>query len=195
MNRTKSIIRGLLIAGLMSLGTGIVNKAHAVATDTLALKVTVNVNASVDITTTTYSFGLLAANETSISTGAIPVLNNTGGITEDLQINGSDSANWTAHASTNTTTDNFNLRVIISTSSGYAPSYGQFPVSSSITNSAPQDLTNGNFGLLANGSGDNVPVNNFRYLWFRFIAPAFINNGNNVEQSVTVTVTAGNGLY
>src|SRR2546430_2498674 len=127
MNRTKSIIRSLVIAGLVTLGAGLKTQVHANTSDTLALRVTVNVNVSVDITTTTYSFGLLNANETNISTGAIPVLNNSGGRVEDLQINGSDSTNWTADASTNTTADHFNLRVVISTSSGYAPSYAEFP--------------------------------------------------------------------
>jgi len=182
---------GLAILSIL-LGSGLVGKLHAGTTDTVGLKVTVSISLSVSVGTSAYSFGnSMAANETVISTGAIPVTNDSSGLLEDLQIDGSDTGNWTAHATTNTTTNNFNLRVLISTHSDSAPVYGDFEsLSNGLTDSAAQNLTNGNYGWYANGSGDDVAANGKRYLWFRFIAPATISAGNNTEQTVTVTLTA-----
>ncbi|MBI2119584.1 MAG: hypothetical protein HYT97_08160, partial [Elusimicrobia bacterium] len=131
----------------------------------------------------TYGLGTKALNETYISTGGIPVTNNSASLTEDWQIRGSSSASWNPHSSTNTGTNNFNLRVLISTTgSAGAPAYSHFEGGSLDTGLLDgvgnnKNLTNALFGFGTNGTGNDVAVNGKYYLWFRFIAPAAISAG------------------
>ena len=179
--------------GSLSLALTFAGRLQAATSDTVALRCTVSVNLSVAMGTATYSFGTnLGTNQTALSTGAIPVTNNSAGLTEDLQINGSNTANWTAGVSTNTGTDTFNLRALISTDAATAPQYADFNAGTNtgLVSGAPVNLTNAAFGLFAGGDGNNVASGASRYLWFRMITPANISTGSGVEQSVTVTLTA-----
>ncbi len=188
-------IRGVAILALLA-GTALSSKVYAATTASTALKVTVGVSLSVAIGTSTYDLGnSLVTNQTIISTGAIPVSNDSAGLTEDYQIYGSSSANWNPGVSTNTVADNFNLRVLISTDGTIVPVYSAFGTANTglldgVVNSV--NMTNANFGRFTNGHGDNVTSGTSKYLWFRFITPASITAGNNVQQTITVTVVAAN---
>ncbi len=193
--QTKGFMKTLVLLALLA-GMAM-GKAYAASTANTALKVTVGVNLSVAIGSATYDLGSsLSANQTAISTGGIPVVNDSAGLTEDYQIYGSSSASWDPGASTNTVANNFNLRVLISTDGTTVPGYGEFGGTNTglldgVVNA--QNMTNAAFGRFTSGHGDNITAGSTKYLWFRFITPANISVGNNVQQSVTVTVVAANG--
>ncbi|MBI2119907.1 MAG: hypothetical protein HYT97_09840, partial [Elusimicrobia bacterium] len=155
--------------------------------------VTIAGSLSVSVGSATYGLGTKALNETYISTGGIPVTNNSASLTEDWQIRGSSSASWNPHSSTNTGTNNFNLRVLISTAGTVTLSNSHFSASNTglldgVGNNV--NLTNMNFGFGSTGHGDNIAVNATRYLWFRFIAPAAISAGGGTEQNISLIITA-----
>ena len=195
INKMKGRMKALAVLALLA-GMAMAGKADAAPIASTALKVTVGVNLSVAIGSATYDFGnSLSVNQTVISTGAIPVTNDSAGLTEDYQIYGSSTASWDPGVSTNTTANNFNLRVLISTDGTTVPSYGEFATTNTgllngVENSV--NMTNAAVGRFTNGHGDNVTAGTSKYLWFRFITPASISVGNNVQQSVTVTVVAAN---
>ncbi len=180
-----------LAALLLAAGHGTV---HAASTANTMLKVTVGVNLSVAVGSATYDFGNdLGTNQAVISTGAIPVTNDSAGLTEDFQIYGSSTTDWNPGASTNTAANTFNLRVLISTQASPAPTYSDFSTTNTGLQNGPENavnMSNANVGWYAGGHGDNVTAGTRKYLWFRFITPASISAGNNVQQSVTVTVVA-----
>ena len=180
-----------LAALFLAVGLG---TADAASTANTALKVTVGVNLSVAVGSATYDFGNnLGTNQAVISTGAIPVTNDSAGLTEDFQIYGSSTTDWNPGASTNTTTNTFNLRVLISTQASTPPNYNDFSTTNTGLLNGPENavnMSNANVGWYAGGHGDNVIAGTRKYLWFRFITPASISAGNNVQQSVTVTVVA-----
>ncbi len=192
--QTKGCMKALAVLAILA-GMAM-GKAYAAPTASTALKVTVGVNLSVAIGSATYDFGnSLTANQSVISTGAIPVTNDSSGLTEDYQIYGSSTASWDPGVSTNTTLNNFNLRVLISTDGTTVPGYAEFAGTNTglldgVVNSV--NMTNAAVGRFTSGHGDNITSGTTKYLWFRFITPASISVGNNVQQSVTVTVVAAN---
>ena len=198
--RKKSRHLGALVLMMsMVLGAGWMSKAHAAGSDTVGLKVTVGVSLSVAIGTSTYDFGgSMVANQTAISTGAIPVTNNSAGLTEDYQIYGSSTANWNPGISTNTGTDFFNLRVLISTQGYLVPGYSEFATTNTglldgaVNSVNMKNAAMGEYSDNTQGTGNNVPAGTTKYLWFRLITPANLATGNNTQQSITVTVVAAN---
>lgn len=158
---------------------------------TVDLKVTVNVPLSVDIGSTAVSLGTLTeARAMKISTGAIPVTNDSAGRTEDYLISATNSADWTISGST-IGTNQFVLQALISTSTARSPTNSDFEAKFSTLTTTNANMTFSNYGFNGtDGHGNNVPANITKYLWFRFIAPSEISQGNGVEQSISVTVTA-----
>ncbi len=193
--KMKGRVSWIAVLAIMA-GMAIGSKAQAATTASTALKVTVGVNLSVAIGTAAYDLGsAMVTNQTVISTGGIPVTNDSLGLTEDYQIYGSSSASWNPGVSTNTTDNNFNLRVLVSTEGSIAPLYAQFATGNTgLLNGVENavNMSNPNVGLYADGHGNNVTSGTTKYLWFRFITPATVSAGNNVQQTITVTVVAAN---
>ena len=191
----KKWVLGLFLAVLTTLGIGLNQKAEAVVSDTTTITVTIAGSLSVSVGSATYGLGTKTLNETYISTAGIPVTNNSASLTADWQIRGSSSASWNPHASTNTGTNNFNLRVLISTAGSGTLNYSHFQGGSLNTGLLDgtgnnTNLTNAWFGFGADGTGDSVAVNGKYYLWFRFIAPAAISAGAGTAQNISLIVTA-----
>ncbi|OGR79819.1 MAG: hypothetical protein A3I11_08620 [Elusimicrobia bacterium RIFCSPLOWO2_02_FULL_39_32] len=189
----KTWVLGLFLAVLTTLGIGLNQKAEAVVSDTTTITVTIAGSLSVSVGSATYGLGTKTLNETYISTAGIPVTNNSASLTADWQIRGSSSASWNPHASTNTGTNNFNLRVLISTAGSGTLNNSNFSMSNTglldgVGNNT--NLTNMNFGFGSNGHGDDIAINTTRYLWFRFIAPAAISAGAGTAQNISLIVTA-----
>ncbi len=186
----RALFAGLLVALLWG-----GSEAQAASTANTTLKVTVGVNLSVAIGSATYDFGALGTNQAAISTGAIPVTNDSAGLTEDFQIYGSSTASWNPGVSTNTVENTFNLRVLISTQASPAPAYNDFATTNTGLLNGPENAVNmsaANVGWYASGHANNMIAGTTKYLWFRLITPASISAGNNVQQSMTVTVVAAN---
>ena len=87
------------MAGLLALAlsVGLSARAWALTSDDVALSVTLSNAVSVLLPTATYDFGPVALSGVSINTSAIPVNNDSGGISETYSLSMVDAAaGWTA---------------------------------------------------------------------------------------------------
>jgi hypothetical protein len=144
------------------------------------ITVTVGVGLSVDITGDPYDFGPMATSDTSVSSRAITVTNDSGGRTEDYQIKGANTAAWTL--SDTVSPDNFVLYALMNS---VRPVGGDFGASDDLTTS---DQNMGNGAFTGDTDGDDVANAATRNLWFRLDTPS--STSSQAEQTITVTITA-----
>ena len=162
--------------------------------DSITLKVTCVIGLSVDIPKDEYNFGDVAPKTPTISTEAIVVSNNSGGRTEDYQINCSTyTAAWNLKATepTDTDPDLFSLQAMFKTTQ---PSEADFPGGSFLDTgtagaTSQQDMNDTDFGSVGY-SGDDVDDGVDRDLWFRLKTPG--TTSDTTQQSFSVTITAVN---
>ncbi len=172
----------ILVMALAVAGIGILGNLEAAPTGSVNLKVTVAPALSIAVGSATYSFGAVGVNQTALSTGAIPILNDSAGRTEDYQITGANATNWTISNSTNGA-DTFYLRALLNST---APSHASFTSVFSTLSTVISNMSAGNYGGDQNGNG--VSVNSIRNLWFMLGTPT--STSYSAEQSISVTLTA-----
>src|SRR5258708_1046572 len=101
MNAMKQAVKALLATGLVILGLGAMEKAHALNPDTITVSVTPTVTYAVPITSANsngYQFQSVALGATTVSTSAI-TLTNSGNVSEYFSMAISNSTgSWTATA-------------------------------------------------------------------------------------------------
>ena len=184
MSTKKKIVVGMLAMVIAIVGAGVVSKVEAVGvSNTVSLKVTVAPGLSIDVGTATYSFGSLGVNETKISTGAIPVKNDSAGLTEDFRITGANAdANWTINNSTNGV-NQFHLKALLNTTQ---PTYANFTAVYSTLSTVIANMSAANYG--GNQNGNNVTSGSSLNLWFLLITPT--ETSSTAQQNITVTLTA-----
>ena len=180
---SKSTVAKRLLKGMLSLAVfTMAGSLHAANPATINLKVTVAPALSIAVGTATYSFGYPGVNETALSTGAIPVLNDSFGRTEDFQITGANSTNWSISNSTNGA-DQFYLRALLNTT---APSQANFTSVKSTLSAVIANMSAFNYG--GDQNGNNVAFNTDRNLWFMLGTPT--STSFTTEQNINVTLTA-----
>ena len=179
--KTLKRIRTALVA-IAAIGLGSIARLEAANPATLNLKVTVAPSLSIAVGTATYSFGSLAVNQTMLSTGAIPVTNDSAGRTEDLQITGANSANWSISNSTNGV-DTFYLRALLNTT---APTQANFTAAFSTLSATIANMSAANYG--GDQNGNDVASGASKNLWFMLGTPTTTSSTS--EQSISVTLTA-----
>ena len=183
INKMKSLIKKLstavLIAGLFAIASR--ENAHAVNPDTMNITVTVATALSVDITGDPYDFGTQNAGITTVSTRVITITNDTGGRTEDYQINGSNTANWTLAATSGAET--FALFAMLNS---IQPASGDFGGTDDDLTTSGQNMSSTLFS--GDEDGDDVVDTATRNLWFRLDTPT--SSASQAEQTIVVTVTA-----
>ena len=174
----KRLLTGMLALAVFTLTSSL----HAANPATISLRVTVAPALSIAVGTATYSFGYPGTNETALSTGAIPVLNDSFGRTEDFQITGANATNWSISNSTNGA-DQFYLRALLNTT---APAQAAFDAVFSTLSTTIANMSAANYG--GNQNGNNVSYNGVRNLWFMLGTPT--STSFTTEQSISVTLTA-----
>ena len=172
------LFKGMLALAVFSLAGSVQAGSPAI----LNLKVTVAPGLSIAVGTATYSFGYPGVNETAYSTGAIPVTNDSFGRTEDFQITGANSTNWSIDNSTNGP-DTFYLRALLNT---VQPSMANFTAVYSTLSTVIANMKAQNYG--GDQNGNNVLYNTSRNLWFMLGTPT--STSYVTEQSISVTLTA-----
>jgi len=183
MKRLIGLLTGIVLV------VGLAGLASAATSDSITLKVTCVIGLSVDIPQDEYNFGDVAPRTPTISTEAIVVNNDSGGRTEDYQINSATStASWnliTTDPASAADEDVFSLKAMFKSTQ---PSGADFPAGSYLnTDAVDQQNMNINFGT-AGYSGDNVVDGADRNLWFRLHTPW--STTDTTEQSFSVTITA-----
>ncbi len=203
MKFMKRIMQGILTAGLVVLGLGVVQKVQAVNPDNIAVTVTATgANYGVHIDSTHaggYAFGSVALGATTNSTVGIPVTN-TGTISEYFTLAVSSTTNggvtkW-APVSGAPGQDQFGF-------------YGYFASSTTATPPATtvfDSTTNVLFNLAANGhnffgqddaaygggfTGRTPPtaqLGSKRFLWLQLKMPSDITDSANAAQTMILTV-------
>jgi len=187
MKRLTVLLLGIVLVVVMA------GMASAASSDSITLKVACVVGLSVAIDKDEYNFGDVAAQIPTISTEAIVVSNDSGGRTEDYQINSATcTAAWnliTSDPSGPSDENKFSLKAMFKTTQ---PSGTDFPAGSYLnTDAGDQQNMDINFGTTGY-SGDNVGDGVDRNLWFRLHTPWSTTTENQQQFSVTITaVDAG----
>ena len=175
----KSMLSLIAIAGLLMLFSR--GNSWAAETDTMNITVTVATPLSVDITGDPYAFGTRAAEITTVSTRAITVTNDSGGRTEDYQIKGSNTANWTLAATA--APETFALFAMLNAAQ---PAPGDFHATNDDLTISDQNMDATLFA--GDENGDDVIDTDTRSLWFRLDTPT--SSASQSQQTITVTITA-----
>jgi len=179
-------LTGLLLGIVLVVGMAGLASAQS---DSITLKVSCVVGLSVAIDKTEYNFGDVAPRTATISTEAIVVNNDSGGRTEDYTIYSSTyTAAWNLMDSDpgDSDEDLFSLRAMFKSTQ---PIETDFPAGSFLDTDTgtDQDMTETDFGT-AGYSGDDVPADEARNIWFRLKTPG--TTTTEAEQSLSVTITA-----
>jgi len=179
-------LMGLLLGMVLVVGMAGLASAQS---DSITLKVACVVGLSVAIDKDEYNFGDVAAQIPTISTEAIVVSNDSGGRTEDYQINSATStAAWNlimSDPSGPSDENKFSLKAMFKTTQ---PIGTDFPAGSYLnTDAGNQQNMDINFGTTGY-SGDNVGDGVDRNLWFRLHTPWSTTTES--QQSFSVTITA-----
>ena len=177
--------------------TQVGGRASAATSAGVTLRVTVSVALSVAMNDTQYDFGTIGAGVVTVSTRAITITNDSGGLTEDYTINASTfivtgGTDWNINSDALTAGVNiFSLCAHLGTTQP-AANGTTFDATDCFDNAtAVEQMTAGLFnGAGSDLSGDNVANAGARLIWFRFVSPTEITSGNGAQQSMTVTVTA-----
>ncbi len=175
------LLMGLAIAALCVVVPGRGRKADAAGTANISIRVTVAPSLSLSVDKNDYDFGNMPVNTTSISTSAIVVTNDSAGRTQDYQINGSSTANWTI-ASANGV-NQFQLRALLNS---VKPVDADFTAVLSTLSATVANMSAANYGGNQNGNGVNS--GSTRNLWFRIQTPT--ETSYSTEQTITMTLTA-----
>lgn len=184
-----SRLKSALAAAALSVLAG---TAFAANPASMTLKVTVNVGLSVALSASSYDFGLINAGAVVVSSNGVTVTNDSGGRTEDYTVDASTymasgGASWTISGSSTAAANVFALCARLNSVQ---------PSSSTFANGDCLDQTAGNqqnmdaSHFAGDQNGNNVPAAATRSLWFLFAAPTSISGGGNVQQTMTLTVTA-----
>jgi len=185
MKRLIGLLTGIvLVVGMAGLASA--------QSDSITLKVSCVVNLSVAIDKTEYNFGDVAPRTPTISTEAIVVNNNSGGRTEDYQINSATStASWnliTTDPASAADEDVFSLKAMFKSTQAIEGDYtGKAFLDTGTAGATSQQNMDINFGT-AGYSGDDVVDGADRNLWFRLYTPW--STTDTTEQSFSVTITA-----
>jgi hypothetical protein len=184
----KRRLQKILLSGLMVLGLGWIQKAHAASTDTITLSVTpTGMTYAVQISSVTdgvgYNFGSIALGATTGSTAAI-VVRNVGTVYEYfvMKVGNTNPDNW-APVSGVPATDEFRLR-------GWFTTLNNQPPDASFATAILA-------GFNANGSGvynqsAKTAISTNAYLWLQLRMPSTLNAGTGGAQTMTLYV-AGQG--
>ena len=162
--------------------------ASAATSDSITLKISCVVTLSVDIDQDEYNFGDVAARTPVISTDTIAVTNDSGGLTEDYTINCSTyTADWNLMTSdpANDDEDLFSLQALLKLTQADEAAFSGKTFFD--TDAGTDQNMNLGFGT-AGYSGDNVPADAVRNIWFRLHTPGTTTTPD--EQSLSVTITA-----
>ena len=184
MDRHRSRMRKVLVAGLMALGLGTcVSKAQAASTDTIVLSVSPgNVAYGVKISSpyaSGYNFGPVNLGVTTVSTLAI-VVQNTGNISEyfGMGVSNTSPDNWAA-VGVAPSTDQFRLMGYFQTNQ---------PGSGSFGDAIPSTVSGAVGGLYNQTTVGRTMPNNTQNLWLRLEMPPYLNSGTGGGQQMTLSI-------
>ncbi len=170
----------LLVAGLLVLGLGMMQKVQAAAsTDTITISVTPGLTYSVTISSpylAGYNFGTVNLNTATLSTVAITV-QNSGTVTEYFGLTLSNSTNWTV-SSTAIGANQFTMAGYFNTAA--TPQPGAASVTTLI-NSTTAGANQFNQGTT------QTPATNYRYLWLKMAMPT--TSGFTGQQTMVLSIT------
>jgi hypothetical protein len=188
MKKLTGILLGIVLV------VGMAGIASAATSDSITLKISCVVTLSVDIDQDEYNFGDVAARTAEISTDTIAVTNNSGGLTEDYTINCSTAtADWNLKTSDPLDTDEdlFSLQALLKSTQALEADYSGKTFFD--TNAGTDQNMDIGFGTAAY-TGDDVPADAVRNIWFRLHTPG--TTTSQTEQSLSVTITAnGSGTF
>ena len=187
MKKLIGVLLGIILV------VGMAGMASAATSDSITLKISCVVTLSVDIDQDEYNFGDVAARTPEISTDTIAVTNNSGGLTEDYTINCSTyTANWNLKTSDPLDADEdlFSLQALLKSTQAIEGDYSGKTFFDTAGTDQNMDI---GFGTTAY-TGDNVPADAVRNIWFRLHTPGTTTTSD--EQSLSVTITAnGSGTF
>ena len=188
MNVIKRATRAVLAAGIVILGLGAMEKAHAILNgqDTMTVSVTPNVNYGITISSVNsagYQFGPVALGATTVSTSAI-TLTNPGNVAEYFSMAISNSTgSWNATSGA-ASTDTF--RMIAELGAGQPDQTAGFAVGDALANPpVPANAAN----LYHNGAAQakTIAGSNSK-LWLRLEMPTTLNSGLATPENFQLTV-------
>jgi hypothetical protein len=185
MDKTRTYqkaVQAVLTSGLIVLGLGWTQKAHAIngSTDTITVTVTPDVQYSVQITSPElqgYDFGLVRVGATTISTLSIAV-KNSGDISEyfSMAVNDNSGGNsWTNNgASLAPGTTSYVMQGFFVATPTPQPANSSFNgAAQNIPTSPPTTATN-KFGQ----TGGKTAAGDSQYLWLRLHMPTAVNDSS-----------------
>jgi len=188
MKKLIGILTGIVLV------VGMAGMASAATSDSITLKISCVVTLSVDIDQAEYNFGNVNPRTAAISTDTIAVTNNSLGLTEDYTINCSTStADWNLKTSDPLDADEdlFSLQALLKSTQAIEGDYSGKTFFDTDAGT-DQDMDIG-FGTAAY-TGDDVPADAVRNIWFRLHTPGTTTSQD--EQSLSVTITAnGSGTF
>ena len=192
MKRLISLGLGLLLA------VSFLGIAQA-AEDSMYVYVTVTGVLGVDILETELDFTSVSANSSAVLSSSATVRNTSTGLTEDYRIKGSNSSpsNWTiASHATGPSEDQF---VLYAAFHNVAAADNDTAWTDDDLTASNQDCSSTRFTIDGTQTGVDVPANNpgdysatgsDRGMWFRIKTPTSLTVGQDIAQTITVTVTA-----
>ena len=181
----KHAVKGVLVAGLMVLGLGALEKAQAAGNpDTMTISVTPQVTYAVTITSVNpngYQFGTIALAGTTISTSAI-VVKNSGTIWEyfSMAVSNTSPDAWTPGASGTAGNNQFGLIGELVTNQ---PAPGGFAAGDALVNAIP-----GTAATLYGQASTKTAVNATKNLWLELNMPTTLSVGSGGAQTMTLSV-------
>jgi len=181
MKRLIGLLTGIVLV------VGLAGMASAATFDSITLKVSCVVTLSVAIDQAEYNFGNVNPRTSVISTNTIAVTNDSLGLTEDYTINCSTyTADWNLMASDpgDLDEDLFSLKALLKLTEADEAAFSGKTFFDTAGTDQNMDI---GFGTTAY-TGDNVPADGVRNIWFRLRTPGTTTSQD--EQSLSVTITA-----
>ena len=193
MNAVKRAVQVAMVAGLMVLGLGVVQKAEAANPDTMNVLVQPDVTYAVTISSPFvqgYNFGLVGVAATTISTVAIGVTN-SGTIVEFFSLGVQDvtpTYAWTNNESSlNPGTTSYVMQGVLQTTGGNQPPTASFDGAANNIPSAPPAAADSRFGQ-GTGFAGKTAAGSSKDLWLRFHMPTVVH-----ESGVHTLILSVNG--
>ena len=193
MNNTRKKSGKLLVAGLMVLGLGLLQKAEAATSDTMNVLVTPgNVVYGVQITSAMnqgYDFGTVNLGLTTGSTKAIGVTNN-GTISEyfvmKISTTSGGTVNWVPKGvDTTPGTDEFELQGLLYATSSTQPADGAFAGDANVIGGTAGATGASTYNQGTNKTGGGVTKD----LWLKLKMPAGQSASDTAQKTMILTIT------
>lgn len=171
-----------LLVGVLAIAVslGLVMGVWAAESDSVAVKVTILSSLSVDISEAELSLGSVNVGSTTVSAAGVTVTNNGSGIAETYSLSLSNPSGWTASQTA------AGLETYVLNAAFDADGSLSWDAANQGLSTVPVACSATQFS--GDQTGEAVPYNQARTLWFQFAAPTATTV--TTEQGITVTVTA-----